>query len=53
MGCRIEDVVLVTADGHRVLSDGVPSQPDAIEALMQERGLVDVPVGGTRANGGR
>ncbi len=53
MGCRIEDVVLVTSDGHRVLSDGVPSQPDAIEALMQERGLVDVPVGGTRANGGR
>jgi Xaa-Pro aminopeptidase len=45
MGCRIEDVVLVTADGHEVLSRGVPSSPDAIERLMAERGVVDVPVG--------
>ena len=34
LGVRIEDDVLVTADGCRVLSDGVPRDPDAIEALM-------------------
>ncbi|MFO1076203.1 MAG: aminopeptidase P N-terminal domain-containing protein [Planctomycetota bacterium] len=35
MGCRIEDTVLVTADGCEILSAAVPSTPDAIEALMQ------------------
>lgn len=33
-GIRIEDDVAVTADGHAVLTDHVPTQPDAIEALM-------------------
>lgn len=33
-GIRIEDDVLVTAAGHEVLSDGVPKEPDAIEALV-------------------
>lgn len=41
MGCRIEDTVLVTADGCEVLSSNVPSTPDAIEALMKETGLLD------------
>lgn len=45
MGCRIEDTVLVTADGHENLSGHLPADPDGIEALMRERGLVDVPVG--------
>lgn len=45
MGCRIEDMVLVTATGCEVLSKDVPSTPDAIEALMQAKGVVDVPVG--------
>jgi len=41
MGCRIEDTILVTADGCEVLSSNVPSTPDAIEALMKETGLLD------------
>lgn len=45
MGCRIEDTILVTANGCEILSKGVPSTPDEIEALMRERGVVDVPVG--------
>jgi Xaa-Pro aminopeptidase len=46
MGCRIEDTVLVTADGHEILSRGVPSHPDAIEAWMKERPRIRI--GGTR-----
>ena len=34
IGIRIEDDVLVTKDGHEVLSAKVPSDPDEIEALM-------------------
>jgi Xaa-Pro aminopeptidase len=45
MGCRIEDTVLVTDKGCEILSAGVPSSPDAIEKLMAEKGMVDVPVG--------
>jgi Xaa-Pro aminopeptidase len=37
MGCRIEDTILVTADGCEVLSKDVPSTPDAIEALMAKK----------------
>lgn len=45
MGCRIEDTVLVTVDGHENLSAGLPSAPDAIEALMRQPGITAVPVG--------
>lgn len=31
-GIRIEDTVLVTADGHRVLGPGIPKKPDEVEA---------------------
>lgn len=34
IGIRIEDDVVVTDAGCRVLTDGVPRHPDAIEALM-------------------
>ena len=35
IGIRIEDDVLVTADGYEVLTDGVPKSIVEIEALMQ------------------
>ena len=34
IGIRIEDDVLLTADGNEVLTAGVPKQPTEIEALM-------------------
>lgn len=34
IGIRIEDNVLVTAEGHRVLSVAIPSQVDQIESLV-------------------
>jgi Xaa-Pro aminopeptidase len=34
IGVRIEDDVLVTADGHRVLTDKAPKQIEEIESLM-------------------
>lgn len=34
IGIRIEDDVIVTRQGAKVLSDGVPREPDQIEALM-------------------
>ena len=36
IGIRIEDDILVTADGYRNLSDALPREPDAIEAWMSE-----------------
>lgn len=36
IGVRIEDDVLITADGCRVLSAGLPTDPDDVEAWMRE-----------------
>jgi Xaa-Pro aminopeptidase len=37
IGIRIEDDVLITADGHHVLTDGVPKAVDEVEAVLAER----------------
>ena len=34
-GVRVEDIVLVTDSGARVLSDKLPTDADEIEALIQ------------------
>ena len=34
IGIRIEDNVLISKHGHEVLTSGVPTDPDEIEALM-------------------
>lgn len=36
IGIRIEDEVLVTKTGHRVLTSALPRDPDAIERMMRE-----------------
>jgi hypothetical protein len=46
IGIRIEDDVLVTEDGHEVLSRDVPKDIDAIERLMAQ------PAARPRAEGG-
>ncbi|MDZ7272193.1 MAG: aminopeptidase P family protein [candidate division KSB1 bacterium] len=42
LGVRIEDDVLVTAQGHEVLSIGAPKSVEAVEALMLETGIGNV-----------
>jgi Xaa-Pro aminopeptidase len=37
IGIRIEDDILVTADGYRNLSDSLPREPDAVEEWMAAR----------------
>ncbi len=44
-GVRIEDDVLITPDGNRVLSAGAPTKIDDIESLMKQQGLGNVKIG--------
>lgn len=37
IGIRIEDDVLVTSQGHRILSTGCPRTPEEVEALLSTR----------------
>jgi Xaa-Pro aminopeptidase len=37
IGIRIEDDVLITKEGHRVLTNGVPREIDEVEALLATR----------------
>ncbi len=41
IGIRIEDVVLVTADGAKVLTAGAPRERAEIEALVASEGILD------------
>ena len=36
IGIRIEDDVLVTEDGCRVLSEAIPKDPDELEAIVSD-----------------
>ncbi len=41
IGIRIEDVVVVTADGCEVLTDLVPKDRKTLSMLVAERGILD------------
>jgi len=36
IGVRIEDDVLITKNGYRMLTDGIPTQPDELEQFVQK-----------------
>ena len=38
---RLEDAILITADGYENMSGFVPVEPDAIERLMAEEGMFE------------
>jgi Xaa-Pro aminopeptidase len=45
IGVRIEDDVLITADGNRVLSAGAPKSVKEIESLMKKKGIGNANIG--------
>jgi Xaa-Pro aminopeptidase len=44
IGVRIEDVILVTEDGPKLLSGDAPREISAIESLMKKKGIGNQPV---------
>lgn len=42
IGIRIEDDVLVTQDGHEVMTTGVPKEIDEVEAMCAETSILPV-----------
>ena len=42
MGVRVEDTVLITKDGCENLTPGLPRSIDEIEALMENKGIVQI-----------
>ncbi|MCX6142739.1 MAG: aminopeptidase P N-terminal domain-containing protein [Ignavibacteriales bacterium] len=45
IGVRIEDDVLITAEGNRVLSAGAPRSVKDVESLMKKKGLGNANIG--------
>jgi Xaa-Pro aminopeptidase len=45
IGVRIEDDVLITAEGNRVLTAGAPKSVKDVENLMKKKGLGNVKIG--------
>jgi Xaa-Pro aminopeptidase len=39
---RLEDVILITESGAEILTDFLPMEMDAVEAVMREEGLLQI-----------
>jgi len=44
LGVRIEDDILITSDGHKILSEEAPREIEQIEALMKQKGIGALPI---------
>ncbi|MGA7160321.1 MAG: aminopeptidase P N-terminal domain-containing protein [Bacteroidota bacterium] len=44
IGVRIEDDILITQEGHTILSGEAPREIDEIESLMKKKGIGDIPI---------